>query len=163
MRIEKKLNRMPGVEASVNYATEKATVRLPEGTDVAEAIATVEKTGYGAVLPAPPAGADQVVQPGAEDLETRSLRQRALISTALAVPTLVLSMVTPLQFDNWQWLVLTLASPVVVWGAWPFHRAAVVNARHGAATMDTLISIGVTAAFAQSLYALFFGMAGMPA
>jgi P-type Cu+ transporter len=167
MRIEKKLNRMPGVEASVNYATEKATVRLPDGTDVAEAIATVERTGYGAVLPAPPsrstdeaAGSDGAGP--VEDPETRSLRQRALISTALAVPTLVLSMVTWLQFDNWQWLVLTLAAPVAVWGAWPFHRAAVVNARHGAATMDTLISIGVTAAFAQSVYALFFGMAGMP-
>ncbi len=161
MRIEKKLNRMPGVEASVNYATEKATVRLPEGTDVAAAIATVEKTGYGAVVPSPPAGEDQPSDGPDEDPETRSLRQRALISTALAVPTLLLSMVTPLQFDNWQWLVLTLASPVVVWGAWPFHRAAVVNARHGAATMDTLVSIGVLAAFAQSLYALFFGMAGV--
>lgn len=162
MRIEKKLNRMPGVEASVNYATEKATVRLPEGTDVAEAIATVEKTGYGAVLPAPPSTDPEQADGPTEDLETRTLRQRALISTALAVPTLVLSMVTPLQFDNWQWLVLTLASPVVVWGAWPFHRAAVVNARHGAATMDTLVSIGVVAAFVQSLYALFLGMAGMP-
>ncbi len=162
MRIEKKLNRMPGVEASVNYATEKATVRLPEGTDVAEAVATVERTGYGAALPAPPADHDAGRDGPGEDAETASLRQRALISTALAVPTLLLSMVTPLQFDNWQWLVLTLAAPVVVWGAWPFHRAAVVNARHGAATMDTLISIGVTAAFAQSLYALFLGMAGMP-
>ena len=162
MRIEKKLNRMPGVEASVNYATEKATVRLPEGTDVSAAIATVEKTGYGAVLPAPPSDAappDGGVSE--DDPETRALRQRALISTALAVPTLLLSMVLPLQFDNWQWLVLTLASPVVVWGAWPFHRAAVLNARHGAATMDTLVSIGVVAAFAQSVYALFFGMAGM--
>ncbi len=166
MRIEKKLNRMPGVEASVNYATEKATVRLPEGTEVAAAIATVEKTGYGAVLPAPPRTAEGSTpggpaEPSGEDPGTRSLRERALISTVLAVPTLLLSMVTPLQFDNWQWLVLTMAAPVVVWGAWPFHRAAVVNARHGAATMDTLVSIGVTAAFAQSLYALFFGMAGM--
>ena len=162
MRIEKKLNRMPGVEASVNYATEKATVRLPEGTDVSAAIATVEKTGYGAVLPAPPSDAAPPEGGVSEDdPETRALRQRALISTALAVPTLLLSMVLPLQFDNWQWLVLTLASPVVVWGAWPFHRAAVLNARHGAATMDTLVSIGVVAAFAQSVYALFFGMAGM--
>ncbi|MFC3687261.1 heavy metal translocating P-type ATPase [Aquipuribacter hungaricus] len=162
MRIEKKLNRMPGVEASVNYATEKATVRLPEGTDVAAAIATVEKTGYGAVLPAPPVESTGATGTApAEDPETRSLRERALVSTALAVPTLLLSMVTPLQFDNWQWLVLTLAAPVVVWGAYPFHRAALVNARHGAATMDTLVSIGVLAAFAQSLYALFFGMAGM--
>ncbi|WP_380164860.1 heavy metal translocating P-type ATPase [Jannaschia sp. R86511] len=165
MRIEKKLNRMPGVEASVNYATEKATVRLPDGTEVAEAIATVERTGYGAVLPAPPrppADGDDAAAPPAADAETTSLRQRALVSSALALPTLLLSMVTPLQFDNWQWLVLTLASPVVVWGAWPFHRAALVNARHGAATMDTLVSIGVVAAFAQSVYALFFGMAGMP-
>jgi Cu+-exporting ATPase len=160
-RIEKKLNRMPGVQASVNYATEKAHVVLPEGTEVAAAIATVEATGYTATLPAPPPRASETAGPG-EDPEVASLRRRLMVSTALTVPVLVLAMVAPLQFDNWQWLSLTLAAPVVVWGAWPFHRAAWTNLRHGAATMDTLISVGVLAAFGWSLYALFFGDAGMP-
>jgi Cu+-exporting ATPase len=166
-RIEKKLNRMPGVQASVNYATEKAHVVLPEGTEVAAAIATVEATGYTATLPAPPrppeAGSAARGPAGAaEDPEVASLRRRLVVSTALTVPVLVLAMVAPLQFDNWQWLSLTLAAPVVVWGAWPFHRAAWTNLRHGVATMDTLISLGVLAAFGWSLYALFFGGAGMP-
>jgi len=155
-RIEKKLNRMPGVEASVNYATEKATVRLPEGTDVAEAIAVVEKTGYAATLPTPE---PDVVERGTV---TDALRNRLAISAVLGLPVLVMSMVPPLQFTNWQWLAFALASPVVVWGAWPFHRAAFVNARHGAATMDTLVSIGVIAAYATSVASLFFGHAGMP-
>ncbi|TFB47290.1 heavy metal translocating P-type ATPase [Cryobacterium tagatosivorans] len=158
-RIEKKLNRMPGVEASVNYATEKATVFVPEGTSVDAAIATIEATGYTAVLPAPaelPDIADEA------DGDVRSLRQRLLVSAALATPVALLSMIPALQFTNWQWLALTLAAPVAVWGAWPFHRAAWVNARHGAATMDTLISVGVLASLGWSLYALFFGMAGMP-
>src|SRR5664280_302747 len=162
-RIEKKLNRMPGVQASVNYAIEKAHVVLPEGTDVQAATATVEATGYTARLPEPPrppadaAGTAESDQ----DREVASLRQRLLISTALTVPVLVLAMVAPWQFNNWQWLSLTLAAPVVVWGAWPFHRAAWMNLRHGAATMDTLISVGVLAASGWSLYALFFGGAGM--
>ena len=165
-RIEKKLNRMPGVEASVNYATEKARVVLPEGTSVDDAIATVEATGYTARAPEPrgsqgerPGGAETEVP---EDDEVASLRRRLFISAALTAPVVLLVMVQPLQFDNWQWLSLTLAAPVVVWGAWPFHRAAWVNARHGAATMDTLISLGVLAAFGWSLYALFFGEAGAP-
>jgi Cu+-exporting ATPase len=166
-RIEKKLNRMPGVQASVNYATEKAHVVLPEGTEVAAAIATVEATGYTATLPAPPRAPDtgSAARGSAEtdeDPEVASLRRRLVVSTALTVPVLLLAMVAPLQFDNWQWLSLTLAAPVVVWGAWPFHRAAWTNLRHGAATMDTLISVGVLAAFGWSLYALFFGGAGMP-
>ncbi len=160
-RIEKKLNRMPGVQASVNYATEKAHVVLPEGTDVGAAIATVEATGYTATLPAPPKAPDGDVDP-AEPAEVVSLRRRLQVSIALTVPVFLLAMIPPLQFDNWQWLSLTLAAPVVVWGAWPFHRAAWMNARHGAATMDTLISIGVLAAFGWSLYALFLGDAGMP-
>jgi Cu+-exporting ATPase len=166
-RIEKKLNRMPGVEASVNYATEKAHVVLQEGTEVAAAIATVEATGYTATLPAPlrppvaTSGAPGSAEP-VEDPEVASLRRRLIVSTALMLPVLVLAMVEPLQFDNWQWLSLALAAPVVVWGAWPFHRAALTNLRHGAATMDTLISVGVLAAFGWSLYALFFGDAGMP-
>ncbi|TFD86042.1 heavy metal translocating P-type ATPase [Cryobacterium serini] len=154
-RIEKKLNRMPGVEASVNYATEKASVFVPEGTSVDDAIKTIEATGYTAALPAP------VVTQDAGSLEVSALRQRLLVSAALTLPVAALSMIPVLQFTNWQWLALTLAAPVAIWGAWPFHRAAWVNARHGAATMDTLVSVGVLAALGWSLYALFFGMAGM--
>jgi Cu+-exporting ATPase len=165
-RIEKKLNRMPGVQASVNYATERATVLLPEGLDPADAIATVEATGYRAALPEPPPTQPQAGEPASpgelrHTAEMAALRQRLLISAALTIPVVLLSMVPALQFTYWQWATLTLASPVVVWGAWPFHRAAVVNARHGAATMDTLISVGVTAAYLWSLWALFLGGAGM--
>ncbi len=156
-RIEKKLNRMPGVAASVNYATETAHVVLPHDLTADDAIATVEATGYTAVRPAPP-----VDEPAAAtDDETAPLRQRLVVSAVLAAPVLLLAMVRPLQFDNWQWLSLTLAAPVAVWGAWPFHRAAWVNLRHRAATMDTLISVGVLAAFGWSVYALFLGDAGM--
>ncbi len=172
-RVEKKLNRMPGVEASVNYATEKARVALPEGTDVADAIAVVEATGYTAALPpalepARPAPGGTAAAPAAggerdaAQTRTAELRHRVLVSTALTVPVVLLSMVPALQFPNWQWLALTLAAPVAVWGAWPFHRAAFTGARHGAATMDTLVSLGVLAAFGWSLYALFLGHAGMP-
>ncbi|TYL50265.1 heavy metal translocating P-type ATPase [Agromyces mariniharenae] len=163
-RIEKKLNRMPGVEATVNYATERASIALPEGTSVDDAIATIEATGYTAELPAPPPTSDDT-EAGERDgmsAEVASLRRRLIVSTALTVPVVAMSMIPVLQFTNWQWLALTLAAPVAVWGAWPFHRAAWVNLRHGAATMDTLISVGVLAAFGWSLYALFFGMAGMP-
>ncbi|WP_448072967.1 heavy metal translocating P-type ATPase [Georgenia yuyongxinii] len=163
-RVEKKLNRMPGVEASVNYATEKAKVALPEGTSVEDAVATVQATGYTATLRVPdrPAAAAEGEQEQAEPDGTRDLRRRVIVSGVLALPVVLLAMIEPLQFDNWQWLSLTLAAPVVVWGAWPFHRAAWVNARHAAATMDTLISVGVLAAFGWSLYALFFGAAGAP-
>ncbi|MFV0374452.1 heavy metal translocating P-type ATPase [Microbacterium sp.] len=162
-RIERKLNKLPGVEATVNYATEKARVR-GGGVDPAVLIAAVESAGYQAALPAPPAAATPDSDGDAatpRDAELASLRQRLLVSTALGVPVAVLSMIPALQFDYWQWLALTLTAPVAVWGAWPFHRAAAINARHGAATMDTLISVGVTAAFGWSLYALFFGGAGM--
>ncbi len=159
-RIERKLNKLPGVEATVNYATEKARVR---GSDVvpADLIAAVQAAGYQAAIPAPPPAQDSVIAAGESD-ETAALRRRLLISAALALPVAVLSMVPVWQFEYWQWLALTLTAPVAVWGAWPFHRAAAVNARHGAATMDTLISVGVIAAFGWSLYALFFGGAGMP-
>jgi Cu+-exporting ATPase len=155
-RVERKLNRLPGVEATVNYATEKARVRVPGGLDVDAIIAAVEAAGYTATLPVPPSAAPDAA---AAD-PTAPLRQRLLVSAILAVPVVVLSMIPAIQFDNWQWLALTLAAPVAVWGAWPFHRAAWVNARHGGATMDTLISVGVLAALGWSLYALFFGMAG---
>ncbi len=157
-RIERKLNKLPGVEASVNYATEKARVRA-DAVDVQQLIATVEAAGYSATLPAPPQ--EEPAEPREVD-ELGGLRRRLIISAALALPVALLSMIPALQFTNWQWLSLTLAAPVAVWGAWPFHRAAAINARHGAATMDTLISLGVLAAFGWSLYALFFGMAGMP-
>ena len=150
-RIERKLNKLPGVTASVNYATESATVTLPADLAVDDAIRTVEAAGYGAHLP----------ESGSEDAdELLPLRRRLIVSTVLAVPVVALSMVPALQFPGWQWAVLLLAMPVVVWGAWPFHRAAVINARHGAATMDTLVSVGVAAATGWSVWALIFGGAG---
>ncbi|MGW0824759.1 heavy metal translocating P-type ATPase [Streptomyces sp. NPDC002845] len=171
-RIEKKLNRMDGVTATVNFATEKAKISYPEGIEVAELIATVEKTGYTAEEPRPPTpsaddegggeGDARAAAGPAADGELLSLRQRLLGSLALSVPVVLMAMVPALQFDNWQWLSLTLAAPVVVWGAFPFHRAAFANARHGAATMDTLVSLGTLAALGWSLWALFFGHAGMP-
>lgn len=160
-RIERKLNKVPGVEATVNYATEKARIRTTAELSSAELISVVESAGYSASVPAPPAVNAQDAGNGPAS-ETDELRRRLLVSTVLAVPVAVMSMIPVLQFANWQWLVLTLAAPVAVWGAWPFHRAAWINARHGAATMDTLISVGVLAAFGWSLYALFFGSAGEP-
>ncbi|MEU2911260.1 heavy metal translocating P-type ATPase [Streptomyces massasporeus] len=159
-RVEKKLNRMDGVSATVNYATEKARITCPEGTEVADLIATVVKTGYTAEEPAPPREETSAAED--EDPELTALRSRLAVSAALAVPVILLAMVPALQFDNWQWLSLTLAAPVVVWGGLPFHRAAWTNARHGAATMDTLVSLGTLAAFGWSLWALFLGDAGMP-
>lgn len=154
MRIEKKLNRLDGVNATVNYATEKAIVVAPAGLDPAAVIAEVERTGYTATLPAPPDDAGS-------NPELRSLRRRLVGAVALSVPVIVLAMVPALQFPGWQWASLALATPVVVWAGWPFHRAAAVNLRHGATTMDTLISMGTLAAFLWSVYALFFGSAGM--
>ena len=162
MRIEKKLNKLPGVEASVNYATEKARVRFPEDVSPDALIAQVEAAGYTAALPPDPSEAGARADADEAEDPSRPLRTRFLISTLLTLPVLVLAMVPALQFDNWQWLSLTLASPVVVWGALPFHRAAWVNLRHAAATMDTLISVGTLAAYGWSLFALFFGEAGDP-
>ncbi|HWG23646.1 heavy metal translocating P-type ATPase [Actinospica sp.] len=169
-RIEKKLNRIEGVTATVNYATEKAAVAYPPEVSPAELIAVVEATGYGAALPVPPQPPATPATPGAGAASDSApaarppfpLHQRLLISALLAAPVLVLSMIPALQFRNWQWLALVLAAPVVVWGGLPFHRAAWTNLRHGAATMDTLISLGTIAAFGWSLYALFFGGAGDP-
>ncbi|MCX4731990.1 cation-translocating P-type ATPase [Streptomyces sp. NBC_01363] len=177
-RVEKKLNRMDGVTATVNYATEKAKVAFGPETGLADLIAMVERTGYTAQPvhhpepppPAPPTSDDTRAGTEAEDddPDERSaaqalalLRQRLIVSAALAAPVVVLAMVPALQFDNWQWLSLTLAAPVVVWGGLPFHRATWTNLRHGAATMDTLVSIGTLAAFGWSLWALFLGDAGM--
>ncbi|OKK05365.1 carbonate dehydratase [Streptomyces sp. CB02488] len=217
-RVEKKLNRMDGVTATVNYATEKARVRYGPETGVADLIATVRKTGYTAEpvhrpaptptpttapttaptptptpsqetprtpetaktpetptapVPAPAdvpddsAASDPDTTPGSDpdpgpDTALASLRQRLIVSAVLAVPVVLLAMIPALQFDNWQWLSLTLAAPVVVWGGLPFHRATWTNLRHGAATMDTLVSVGTLAAFGWSLWALFLGDAGMP-
>ncbi|MEU3057434.1 heavy metal translocating P-type ATPase, partial [Streptomyces griseus] len=211
-RVEKKLNRMDGVTATVNYATEKARVTFGEGLELGDLVATVEKTGYTArpvtrperkapaaavpaaeATPAPNAGAKAEAEVKAEaeaeaEAETKpepepeaeaeaaqggvvepdastdsdSLRQRLVVSAVLAVPVVLLAMIPALQFDYWQWLSLTLAAPVVVWGGLPFHRAAWTNAKHGAATMDTLVSLGTLAAFGWSLWALFLGDAGMP-
>ena len=161
-RVEKRLNKVEGVTATVNYATERATVTLARPVDSAELIAEVEAAGYSAQVQAEP-GSDAAAHDAVESEvdPTASLRDRLLISIALTVPVVAMAMIPALQFDNWQWLSLTLAAPVVVWAAWPFHRAAWVNLRHGAATMDTLISIGTLAAFTWSLYALFFGDAGV--
>ncbi|MEU4274214.1 heavy metal translocating P-type ATPase [Streptomyces tanashiensis] len=158
-RIEKKLNRMDGVTATVNYATEKARVEHAPDVGVDALIATVVKTGYTAEEPLPPVVEDEE-EP--EDPGLASLRQRLTVSALLSAPVILLAMVPSLQFDNWQWLSLTLASPVVVWGGLPFHRAAWTNLRHGAATMDTLVSVGTLAAYGWSLWALFLGDAGMP-
>ncbi|PVE98283.1 heavy metal translocating P-type ATPase [Microbacterium sp. TPD7012] len=162
MRIEKKLNKLDGVTATVNYATEKAKVTVPEGYDPAALIAEVEKTGYTAVLPAPKGERKTAGDVDDSDPELRSLRNRLIGSIVLTVPVIAMAMIPALQFIYWQWASLALAAPVIVWAAWPFHRAAWMNLRHGAATMDTLISMGTSAAFLWSLYALFFGTAGTP-
>jgi P-type Cu+ transporter len=167
-RIERRLNKLDGVTATVNYATERATVAAPPGFPAQDLIAQVEAAGYHATIPASPAGdgaADDAAGDGersAADDPARPLRDRLAIVALLTVPVVVLSMVPALQFTNWQWLALTLSAPVVVWGGLPFHRAAWVNLRHGAATMDTLISVGTVAAFVWSLYTLFLGDAGQP-
>ena len=161
-RIEKKLNKLDGVSATVNYATEKATVHVPAGYDPQDLVATVENAGYGATLPAPKRQKDDDTAEPAADPELTGLRQRFIGAAILSVPVILMAMIPALQFTYWQWASLTLAAPVVVWAGWPFHRAAWTNLKHGAATMDTLISLGTLAAFLWSLYALFFGMAGMP-
>jgi Cu+-exporting ATPase len=159
-RVEKKLNRMAGVAATVNYATEKAKVTWTGDVTPEDLVATVEATGYTADLPQPPAVEVPDGEGATEGDPTRPLRQRLIGAVVLSVPVIALAMVPVMQFTYWQWLSLTLAAPVVTWAAWPFHRAAWANLRHGAATMDTLISMGVLAAFGWSLYALFVGGAG---
>ena len=156
MRVEKKLNKLPGVTATVNYATEKATINLPADILIGDAITAVESAGYTAKEVKP----DQEKEPEAKDDPEVELRNRLIISAALTIPVVLMAMIPALQFDYWQWLSLTLASPVVIWGALPFHRATWINLKHGNATMDTLVSMGVVAAYTWSLYALFFGGAG---
>ena len=166
-RIERKLNKLDGVVATVNYATEKAKVTYPAGMSSDELVRAVEAAGYSARLPEParPAGSDGspgegLVERAGEPDHVRALRDRLLLVTALTVPVIAMSMVPALQFRAWQWLCLVLAAPVVLWGAWPFHRAAWKNLRNGAATMDTLVSVGTLAALGWSVYALFLGTAG---
>jgi Cu+-exporting ATPase len=159
-RIEKKLNRLDGVTATVNYATEKAKASVPAGVSAADLIAVVQKTGYTAAVPVPPRQQQQVIEPA--EARLAEARTRLVVSVVLSVPVVVLAMVPAWQFTYWQWLSLVLAAPVVGYGGWPFHRSAWVNLRHGAATMDTLVSMGTLAAFGWSLWALFLGDAGMP-
>ena len=167
-RIERKLNKLDGVSATVNYATEKAKVTFDPEVAPEALVAAVEQAGYGARLPQPPRsaadgeGAEGTDGGAGEADPVRTLRQRLLVSTVLTIPVIAMAMVPALQFTYWQWLSLTLAAPVVVWGAWPFHKAAWTNLRHGASTMDTLISLGTLAALGWSLYALFWGTAGTP-
>ncbi|MEU5881100.1 heavy metal translocating P-type ATPase [Spirillospora sp. NPDC047279] len=162
-RIEKRLNKIEGVTASVNYATEKAKVEFTEGVTPDELIASVEKAGYSAALPAPPQEEGAAEDGGSGgDAELLPLRQRLITAVVLSVPVIAMAMIPKLQFENWQWLSLTLAAPVVVYAGWPFHKAAWTNLRHGTATMDTLVSVGTLAAFGWSLWALFFGSAGEP-
>ncbi len=157
-RVEKKLNQVNGVVASVNFATEQATVDIPDSVSPDDLVAAVEETGYTATLPA----RDEPSATPADSDTTASWLRRLLISAVLTVPVVLLSMVPALQFDYWQWVALALASPVAMWGAWPFHRAALANLRHRAATMDTLISVGVAAAYLWSVWALLFTHAGAP-
>jgi Cu+-exporting ATPase len=163
-RIERRLNRLDGVEATVNYATERAAVRFdPARVSADDVVGAVEAAGYRARLPAAPApgaGADAAIDTGDEHL--RSLRRRLVGAAALSVPVLALSMLPPLQFEHWQWLALQLATPAVLWAGWPFHRAAWRGLRHATATMDTLVSVGTLAAWGWSVVALFFLGAGEP-
>ncbi len=161
MRIEKRLNKLDGVTATVNYATEKAKVTVTSDVDIDELVSAVEAVGYSAAVPSTSERSPGTDDERVDSDSTAPLRQRLLMSTALTVPVILLAMIPSLQFDGWQWLSLTLAAPVVTWAAWPFHRAAWANLRHGTATMDTLISIGTIAAFSWSLYALFLGDAGV--
>ncbi|MDQ0895620.1 heavy metal translocating P-type ATPase [Agromyces ramosus] len=171
-RVERRLGRLDGVEAEVNLATERARVRFPSTTSIDELLDAVRAAGYRAQVtapPEPPASAPSVASVEPRGVVTDAtapaddpLRTRLVVSALLTVPVVVLAMVPALQFTYWQWLSLTLAAPVVVWGGWPFHRAAAVNLRHGTLTMDTLVSLGTLTAFAWSLWALFLGHAGMP-
>ncbi|MEU6312230.1 heavy metal translocating P-type ATPase [Streptomyces sp. NPDC047014] len=162
-RVEKRLARIDGVSATVNLATGRARVSHPAQVTPQELVAAIEKAGYSAELPAPALPREGARPPAEdEDPEARELRQRLLITALLSGPVLLLSMVPVLQFRNWQWLCFVLAAPVAVWGTWPFHVRAVRGLRHAAATMDTLVSLGVAASFSWSAYALFLGGAGDP-
>ena len=160
-RVERNLNTLDGVEATVNFATEKARVAFdPAQVDPEALVGAVEAAGYRAELP--DAGEPEDASDDRGEHELRDLRRRLVVAAALSLPILLIAMIPPLQFESWQWLSLQLATPVVLWAGWPFHRAAWVNLRHGAATMDTLISVGTLAAWGWSVVALFFLGAGEP-
>ncbi|MFD9224666.1 heavy metal translocating P-type ATPase [Streptomyces sp. NPDC060064] len=161
-RVEKRLAKLDGVTATVNLATGQARVSHPSDITMEDLVAAVERAGCTAELPLPPEPQEDTRQSEPEEGEPRGERERLLITALLCVPVLVLSMVPSLQFRNWQWLCLMLAGPVVVWSAWPFHVRAMRGLRHSAATMDTLVSLGVVASFSWSVYALFLGGAGDP-
>lgn len=158
-RVEKRLGGLDGVTATVNLATGTARVSHPPGTEPSALVAAVEAAGYTAALPEPPERRAH----GHEPADDRQDRDRLVITALLATPVLVLSMVPAWQFRNWQWLSFALATPVALWGAWPFHARAARGLRHSAATMDTLVSLGVAASFSWSVYALFLGARGRPA
>ena len=162
MRVEKKLNNLDGVNASVNYATEKATLIVPSGYDPQALIAEVEEAGYTAALPRHREELTSEAGPEPDDAELASLRSRLVTAIVLASPVIAMAMIPALQFRYWQWASLALAAPVIVWAGRPFHAAAWANLKHGSATMDTLVSIGTLSAFLWSLYALFLGAAGEP-
>ena len=162
MRVEKKLNNLDGVNASVNYATEKATLIVPSGYDPQALIAEVEKAGYTAALPRRREELTSEAGPEPDDAELASLRSRLVTAIVLASPVIAMAMIPALQFRYWQWASLALAAPVIVWAGRPFHAATWANLKHGSATMDTLVSIGTLSAFLWSLYALFLGTAGEP-
>ncbi|MFM8351189.1 MAG: cation transporter, partial [Actinomycetales bacterium] len=166
-RVERGLNRIPGVQAEVNFATDAARVLAAPEVPVAAVLAAIEQEGYTARLAAPLVGPDSgsefdPASPEADEsgVELRSLRRRLVVSAVLTVPVVLLAMIPALQFPSWQWVCLVLTTPVATWGAWPFYRAAWLNLRHRAVTMDTLVSLGVGAAFAWSVVALVFGDAG---
>jgi Cu+-exporting ATPase len=162
-RIEKKLNKVDGVVASVNYATEKAHAEVPDGIHAQDLIDVVERTGYSASLPQPSATESVPEEPrAAEDPQTASLRRRLIGAVAMTVPVVAVSMIPPLQFDHWGFACLVPATSVVFWAGWPFHRSTLVNLRHGGVTMDTLITVGTLAAYVWSVLALFVGHAGDP-
>jgi len=161
-RIEKKLNRLDGVAATVNYATEKATVTVPSGYDPHALVAEVEKAGYTAALPQQRQEPASATAEATDDPELRSLRTRLITAVVLASPVIAMAMIPALQFPYWQWVSLALATPVVGWAGRPFHSAAWANLQRGTATMDTLVSIGTLSAFLWSLYALLWGTAGEP-
>ncbi|MDQ3481450.1 MAG: cation transporter, partial [Actinomycetota bacterium] len=163
-RIERKLNKLEGVEATVNYATEQASVEFDAakvGTE--DLLGAVEAAGYAAKLPHAP-GTESLEAPADDEgeRELARLRRRLIVAAVLSLPILALAMIPPLQFDYWQWLSLQLATPVILWAGWPFHRAAWQNLRHATATMDTLVSLGTLAAYTWSVVALFFLGAGEP-
>ncbi len=165
MRVEKWLNKLDGVSATVNYATEKATMTVPSGYDPQTLIDAVHETGYTAALPQKPAEPVQntTTEPEVDDPELTSLRYRLVGAIVLAIPVILMAMIPALQLRNWQWASLALAAPVIVWAGRPFHQAAWTNLKHGAATMDTLVSVGTWSAFLWSPYASSWGRRGSPA